>query len=253
MIGHAAVFAVLFSGAACGLGVVGEQTTAGEAAENDSGAVVTPPGTNTAVPDAAPAPTCMRADGGTTCMAWAACENGVCVDVARALVAFRQEILCGSAYGNYCNTGALPADLTMTLTGTPGATYALTIHVRGVLEQKTYNGADAFPATGANAAFLTAGGAANDDNWNIASMRVTAPSFTWHLNSGESEHDYSDPLDYRTTIAAAAGASVVLGLASADTRMAKNRDVDGSPITIAGIAPYAGQFVQVDVESVTRQ
>jgi len=193
--------------------------------------------------------------GCSPCAAAAACESGACVDVAISLAAFRYEQPCTSAPTPYCATGG-GGSRAITLTGTTGKTYELAIHVRGVVEQKTYNASTDGNATGTNASFFLAGGNPKNDLWNVFSLTVSAPSSTAYFNSGASGHTYSDGIDYHATIRAAAGASVTLSGDPVDALEAPNVDQQqpGRPIVIPGIPPapnpFDGQFLQLDVESV---
>jgi hypothetical protein len=139
------------------------------------------------------------------------------------------------------------------LGGTPAKTYAIALHVRGVVEQKTINGATPGGATGTNGGFFVIGGNPAGDSWNLYRLDLAKPALTTFLNSGNSGHDYCDGIDYRVTLHAAAGSGVTLSGSSSDQAEAKNRTQAGAAITIAGVAganPFNGQFVQIDVEHV---
>jgi len=192
---------------------------------------------------------------GSACAATAACE-GACVEVAQALSAFRYEVLCKDGNSPYCGAGAPPPPKTVTLTGTQGKSYVLAIRVRGVVEQDSYSGETAGGAQGTNASFFVFGGTPSNSQWNSYSLAVSSPAKTAYLNNGAANHDYVDGIDYKARLAANAGATITLDSASSDTSIVKNRDqANGTPIVIASIPPapaaYDGQFIQVDVESVS--
>ncbi len=192
--------------------------------------------------------------GCTPCAAHAACENGACVNVAASLVAFRYEQPCTSLMRPYCATNTGLQTKTATLTGTLAKVYVLTVHVRGVVEQKTINGSLAGGATGTNAGFFVLGGTPATDGWNTYAMAVSAPSSKVFFNAGASNHDYCDPLDYHAKLSASGSATLTFTADPADAFEAANRDSTGTAIVIPGIPPaplpYNGQFIQLDVESV---
>ena len=134
--------------------------------------------------------------------------------------------------------------------------YALALRVRGVVEQKSYSSVVAGTAAGTNAGFFIASGNPGGDGWNAYLFKVSTPPMAAYLNKGSSTHEYVDGIDYSVTVAAAAGATVTLDSSSSDSYIVKNRDqTTGAAIVIAVIKPapqaFNGQFVQVDVESVS--
>jgi hypothetical protein len=171
------------------------------------------------------------------------------VDVAASLVGFRLEVPCNNAATSNVSTK------TAALTGTASKTYALALRFRGVLEQKNVNGSSAGGAVGTNAGLFVLGGSASGDAWNEYSLAIQAPAATFFLNAGASNHSYVDGIDYKVTLTAAAGTTLTLKVDPHDALEAGNHDMGGTPIVVAGIAPapkaFDGQFVQVDVESVT--
>lgn len=188
------------------------------------------------------------------CNETSACE-GSCVSVASALHGLRYELPCLDGNSPYCNAGNTPAAKVVTIAGTAGKSYTVTIRVRGVVEQKTYNGEMTGNAQGTNAAFFVAGGSPANDLWNAYSFKIATPSKTFYLNGGSSGHDYVDAVDYTAAIIAAAGTSVTLDASSSDSNIARNRDqANGTAIIIPSIKPapqaFNGQFVQIDVLTV---
>lgn len=190
---------------------------------------------------------------GLACPGSSACE-GSCVAVAAALDKLRYELPCGIAAGAFCSSSP-PAAKVVTLTGTASASYALTLRMRGVVEQKSYAVAVAGAASGTNAAFFITAGTPALDLWNTYLLKFSSPVALVYLNSGSSLHSYADAIDYTTTMQAAAGATVTLDSESPDSSIVRNRDqASGAAIVIAGVSPapqpFDGQFVQVDVVSV---
>ena len=176
--------------------------------------------------------------------------------MASGLDTMRYELPCLDSLSPYCYAGSPPAPKSATLTGSTGKLYALTVRVRGVVEQKAYSSAVAGSATGTNAAFFITSGAYAGDGWNSYKLNVSSPAMTAYLNSGASGHDYVDAVDYTTTFAAAAGSTITLDSDSTDSYIVKNRDdATGAAIVIPGVKPapqaFNGQFVQIDVVSVS--
>jgi hypothetical protein len=189
------------------------------------------------------------------CNVTSACE-GTCVAVASALDGLRYEYPCLDSASPYCNGGSAPAAKIVTLTGTAGKSYVMTVRFRGVLEQKTYNGEMSANAQGTNAAFFVAGGSPANDLWNAYLLQVTSPPRTFYLNGGASGHSYVDPIDYTAKITVAAGATLTLDSSSSDGSIVRNRDqANGDAIVIPVIKPapqaFNGQFVQIDVVTVS--
>ena len=228
--------------------------------------------------DAADGGSCARADGGagllcngtcvdpttdhdhcggcSPCAGSAACESGTCVPVAIVLEGFRHEQPCTDGNRPFCGTSKTVTNKSVSLTGTAGKTYALVVRVRGVVEQKTINGATAGGATGTNSGFFVVGGtpAGGVDKWNTYSLAIAAPATKVFFNAGASGHTYSDCVDYLATVQAAANTMVTFTCDPGDALEAPNLDQALRPIVIPGIAPapqaFDGQFLQLDVQSV---
>lgn len=195
------------------------------------------------------------ANGGATCAAWEACEDDACVPVAAALNGLRYELRCIDDGRPVCNIkSAHPADRTVTLTGTEGKSYDLVVRIRGVVEQHTYQDDSAGPAVGKNAEFFTQGGSSDPlDTWNIYELRISAPAWTWHLNSGTTGNTFCDVVDYEATIRADANATLLVHSDSGDPGQANNQGAAGSttPVSAPGLPVFAGQFLQFDLVGVT--
>lgn len=205
-------------------------------------------------------------DAGLACEAGSVAMMGKCVNVAGDLQGLRWELPCTNHADPLCFTevgdGGVEEVLSSTLGGTPGQTYAVTLHFRGEVEQKTYIGsADAgSPTTAgaqglANAEFFVAGGRDNGDTWNIYEMQVSDPPSVYFLNAGMSNFSFTFWIDYTATIPMKAGATLTLSGNSVDGREIANiDDLDGGPVIVPGVPPYPnafdGQFIQMDVVSV---
>ncbi len=205
-------------------------------------------------------------DAGLACEAGSIPSMGKCVNVAGDLQGLRWELPCTNYASPLCFTevgdGGVEQVLSSTLGGAPGQTYAVTLHFRGEVEQKTYIGsADAgLPQTAgaqglANAEFFVSGGRDNGDTWNIYEMQVSDPPSVYFLNAGMSNFSFTFWIDYTATIPMKAGATLTLSGNSVDGREIMNiNDMDGGPVLVPGVPPfpqaYDGQFIQMDVVSV---
>jgi hypothetical protein len=156
------------------------------------------------------------------------------------------------------------------LSGATGVTYAVTLHFQGVVEQKTYTpnpydaGPDAAPdagpdypvATGTNAGMFIDNASPNGDSYNIYELDISSPAQTVYLNAGVSGLDYVFPIDYVVTLPMAAGATVTLSANAVDGEEISNQQSDGGAVAFPGFfdgGAYDGQFVSMDVVSVTPQ
>lgn len=135
-----------------------------------------------------------------------------------------------------------------TVGGAPGQVFQVSLHVRGVVEQKTYDG-------GTRVGYWQVGGIPDATGYNVYHLRVGSQDY--YLNAGESMIRHCWPVDYTQTIAVHAGDEVVFEVLSTDTAIIKNRDDAGQPIVVGGVPPapasFNGQFVQLDVDRIEPQ
>jgi hypothetical protein len=188
-------------------------------------------------------------------------------NVAASLAGLRWELPCTSPGSPFCPTVVDGSDVRVvkaTLSGTSGQTYAVTLHFRGVVEEKTYVGNDAggasagSPDGAANPQFFVSGGADNGDTANVYELQVSDPPQTYFMNAGASSMPHTSWLDYVATIPMKAGATITLTAnAVDDSEYANSNGVDGGPVLVPGVPPYPmaydGQFIQIDVASVAMQ
>jgi len=244
-------------GAAGELGLAG--TSAGGTSAGAGGAFETSSAggeAGTAEAGAAGAATVPMCSSSTECDSSAACVASTCVPVAAALTGLRWQLPCTAAHGSV-NCACPATDLhTAQLTGQASASYNVTLHFRGIVEQKTYSGGTTGLASGSsNSNLFISGGAPASDTWNIYRLDVSSPAQTFYLNAGASGTDQVWWIDYRATVVMAAGATVTLKADSVESVETFNRNASGTAVVVPGVPPapdsYDGQFVQVDVESVS--
>jgi hypothetical protein len=137
-----------------------------------------------------------------------------------------------------------PFVVTAQLNGAPGASYQVTLRVRGVSELKTYSG-------GTTSGYWNAGGTPSTGPQNIFKLEITDPPQRFFLNAGSSNStSYCLPLDYTQVVTVKAGAFLNLSTSVIDGAILKNRDSFGNPMVIPNVPPapaaFAGQFIQVD-------
>lgn len=166
-------------------------------------------------------------------------------------------------------TGILTTDRMITLAGTAGVNYAITLHIQGEVESKQYTGGmdvDSAAASPRANGFAIGGIPTNGDAYNVYMIRVTNPGATtrtdYFLNSlqaappagsglpgagqqgpGVSNHT-TYGMDYTATIQAQGGATLRLVAADSNCQMIKNcgpmvndGSVCSAPITIANPDP----------------
>jgi hypothetical protein len=195
------------------------------------------------------------------CEAGALCSAAQCRDVAGALNGLRWELPCTGA-GRICGTVPKVTLMTM-LSGASGQVYDVTLRFRGVVEEETYNSADAGDAAtpqlgGAiNPQLFQAGGSPVNTSANVYELDVDNPPQTFFLNSGSSSWPNVVPLDYTVTIPMQGGAKLQLVADPVDGLEYSNFGQDGGAVIPPGVPPapnsFNGQFVQMDVVSVAAQ
>jgi hypothetical protein len=266
---------LIMSGVACG-GCGSDNSTAGDAGSDATVADAPAESSTTCTVDGAPGIRCDDAgcvdptsdpancggcgSMGFVCEAGAACTMSMCQNVAGSLSGLRWELPCTSAPLNFCNSvldGGAETVVTATLSGATGQKYNVTLHFRGVVEQRTYFGYDGGEADGSsNPGSFIAGGLppATTDSSNIYELDISNPPQTYYLNSGTSGIDYVWLIDYLATIPMGAGATVTLTANTVDQLEIANHGPDGGPVLVPGVPPYPqpynGQFVQMDVSAV---
>jgi hypothetical protein len=171
--------------------------------------------------------------------------------VAANLQGLRWELPCTAPSSTYgCVTLADPGTTTTTLGGTNGTVYDVVLRFRGVIEQRTYQG-------GTEEGYWYVGGDMPDrsDPFNIYSLGISSPAQLFYVNAGSSFQNRVYAVDYTETVQIAAGATVTLTADSTEGTEIMNLDPNGNPEVVPGVAPapaaYDGQFLQMDVVSVT--
>jgi hypothetical protein len=171
-----------------------------------------------------------------------------CSPVALSLEGLRWDLPCAAGVNSTVCTTSAGAEDEVTLGGDPATLYALTLRIRGVIETKGYDG-------GTTDGFFNIGGTPSPDAWNIYSLRIESPDQTYYLNAGESDLLYCWEVDYTQTVEAYGGSTISLHASSEEGTEIVNTDAFGNPIRVEGVYPdpaaYDGQFLQVDVGSVT--
>ena len=171
--------------------------------------------------------------------------------IAGALDGLRWDLPClADTTPELCTTSPTVSS-SATLAGDAATTYDVTLRFRGVVEPKTYTG-------GTRDEWFQTGGTPAGDTANIYRLVVSAPEATYYVNAGTTRAStdlFCATFDYEATIPIAGGATVTLEAESLDDLQIQNRDEAGAPYVIADVppapAPFDGQFVQMDVVSVS--
>lgn len=136
-----------------------------------------------------------------------------------------------------------------TLGGDSATTYQVELRFRGLVELKTYSG-------GTDYGYWREGGTEDGGGFNVYSLTVSDPPMTYYLNDGSSAIYYCFGIDYTVTVPMQGGATVTLYATAKDALEIVNIDSSGVPILVPDVTPYPsaydGQFVQMDVLSVSR-
>jgi hypothetical protein len=187
---------------------------------------------------------------------------------ADVLQGIRYEVPCGTYYENdeVCENfpsgqTSCPAEgnydfkKTVTFGGDPGTLYDVALRVRGVVEPKIYMGGMS------DGTHFYTGGQAAADVYNVYSFDVSSPKeiYFFNFDEGKGEGHYVFAIDHMKTIRIEGGASIEMIAYDANCSAIRNCQ-DGTigpncvPIVIPDVPPdtgYNGQFVQIDVVSVT--
>jgi hypothetical protein len=170
--------------------------------------------------------------------------------IASQLQGFRVELPCDvmTTEAGVCTTTAAVDKQTHPLTvgGDPGTTYDIELRVRGVVEWMTYSGC----AAGTQAPFCI-GGTKIDATFNIYSLSVPDPKQTYYFNWGTAIEHAVYTVDYTVTIPMKGKAALTFSVDGQNLKEMANI----TNLVVPGISPapqaYAGQFLQLDVVSVT--
>lgn len=199
-------------------------------------------------------------------------DDGGPPPVPGTLARLRLELHCGertSSTSDSCflklpNTiSACPAEgyrpeVRATMQGEPGVTYSVTLHVRGVVEPKTYRNGLPVAGTGAldNKGLFYAGGEPGGNPiYNSYGLDVSRPAQRYFVNNWV-EGNYVLALDYRVAIEIVTGATVSLYGFTQRCQISYDcadlSNVVNCPYKpLAGVEhlPDHGQFIQVDFVS----
>jgi hypothetical protein len=139
----------------------------------------------------------------------------------------------------------LKREIVRTFSGKPGTTYAVTLHVRGVVEPKNFTGGEV------QHDHFQAGGEPVKNDYNFYSLHVSDPEATYTFNRNEEKvGHYTFAIDYKVTIPIRGGATVTMGAYDSNDVSIANHQHH----VVAGVPPapaaFDGQFFQLDVVSV---
>jgi hypothetical protein len=170
--------------------------------------------------------------------------------IASQLQGFRVELPCDkmTTEAGVCTTTAAVDKQThpLALGGDPGTVYDIELRVRGVVEWMTYSGCAA-----STQEHFCSGGTKLDATFNIYSLSVPDPKQTYYFNRGTAIEHAVYTIDYTVTIPMKGGAALTFSVDGQNQKEMANV----TNLVVPGIPPapqaYAGQFLQLDVVSVT--
>jgi hypothetical protein len=175
------------------------------------------------------------------------------VDVAAGLVGLTVELPCASDTTPLCNAPAAQTK-PIVLGGSPSTRYVLALLLRGVVEQNTYVGAAEGTAVGTNRQLFTIGQGTPSSLYATYNLALSDPPQVFNLNSGNFGNLYVDAFSYTVRVQAVGGSTLTLSADPQDTAIVANQGESGDPLVVSGVIPpqpFDGQFVQLDVVSVT--
>lgn len=139
-----------------------------------------------------------------------------------------------------------------TFTGEAGRLYDVGIRIRGVVEPRTYLVDGKIHDPGSKPAFLAGGTPAPGNDYNIYRIVVSKPAKTYYLNAYKQTAHLIFDIDYKATIRVEGGATVSLEAQDSNTEAIANHKRLVIPDVPPAPEPFNGQFIQLDVTSVTR-
>lgn len=186
-----------------------------------------------------------------TCNSGYAGNGQTCDNVAGALGGLRWELPCtGPADAGFlCATSSTPVVVSRQILGPPGKLYAIGMRFRGVVEPRAYSGGSY------DGVWWQIGGnlPSRDNGFNIYRLEISSPPQTYYLNSNPGQGSAVSAIDYSKVVTANGGATVTLTADPVDSVEIRNL----SQLVIPGIPPAPaavnGQFIQMDLVSVTER
>jgi len=134
-----------------------------------------------------------------------------------------------------------------TVGGKTGTVYDITLRIRGIFEPTTITGGD---TPDPEHPYFKVGGTVSTPDWSHWEIEVSEPKQTHWLNHYPSVGHTIYKEDFEATIAAAAGATVVIRVADGNDRQIDNgKHGPDRQQTIAGVvdSPLPGQMLSLDV------
>ena len=151
----------------------------------------------------------------------------------------------GQPNNRACTCAGGAPSTAVTIGGTPGDRWKVTVRIRGVMERMGYTGG----VPGSDGWYV--GGAPGDTGNNYYKLSISAPASHYFINRGTPSQSNSWPFDYEATLAIEAGATVTFEASGQDQVQWEGVDPSDQAIAIADIAdpaqPFNGQFAQLDV------
>ncbi len=174
--------------------------------------------------------------------------DGVSCELAPVFPPLRADSPCGATEFwsmSYCEADDVAVE--DAFVGEPGVQYRVSLWVRGVLEEKSYD--CAMPQ-----GHWCEGGVPLDggDAWNDTELAIAVPATIVKLNVGSSGGDHGIAIDEMHDVVIEGGSLLSLSILTLDDAQARNND----DVVIPGLPPapdpYDGQFVAVEAVAIER-
>lgn len=174
--------------------------------------------------------------------------DGLDCEIEPHFPSLRAEAPCGATVFwsmSYCEADDVAVQ--DAFVGEPGVQYRVSVRVRGVLEEKSYD--CAMPE-----GHWCEGGVPSDgsDAWNDTELAVATPATIVKLNAGSSGGDHGIAIDEMHDVVIEGGSLLSVSILTLDDAQARNND----DVVIPDLPPapdaYDGQFVQLDAVAIER-
>ncbi|RZA22352.1 MAG: hypothetical protein EOP10_15610 [Proteobacteria bacterium] len=171
-------------------------------------------------------------------------------EAAVSLNGARWELPCDTeaynrTHGCTLTNGVVDKDVK--LGGKEGEEYIVKLRFRGVVEPMMYKNGEISPID----SHYYIGGLPNHPDYNIYRLKIEKPASVFYLNRADNVSGPTFAIDYTTEVTIAANSSVNLYANIQNGSSIANSGKVTVPDVLAGAAGEYGQFVQMDVISVT--
>lgn len=163
-------------------------------------------------------------------------------DITATLENLRWDFPCSGPGLGICRSPS-QVSVQKALAGEPNLLYSIELRFRGIVETKAYNG-------GSNdGSYFQIGGSPTSGLANIYQLEISDPPQVYYLNRQHSFGDKLAQIDFTKTVEVYGGATVRLFADAVDSLQLGN--TPGYIVPGVEDTPYNGQFIQMNVVSIT--